>query len=313
MSFSRSLVRLEVGIAVGIQRSIGRILALGKKNPNIKGKIISNYFGRKYVPLLPKNFKPQLQLNTLKHGSDNTLWQWWGNAKGRKTPEIVKSCFRTASKHKGDLDHKILLEWESIKDYSDLPGFIYDRLKNGQMHIPHFTDLLRLNILKNHGGVWIDPTCYMTAPVPQYILDEDFFVFLTEKRTQFSYSFMQNFFIRAKKGNFLLNAWHDLCIEYWKNEVKDIDYFQHQMMFRAIVTKNKIAKELFNKMPHVSEDETLKFIGPELFMKFDPKEWEKIRKASFIQKLTYKDGRHTIADPRNYPDTYFSKLVSGNI
>lgn len=312
MSFSRDFTRLKIGIAVAVQRTIGRILALGKKNTNIKGKILSNYFARKYIPLLPKKFEVKKESNNLKRCSENTIWQFWDNPKGRETPEIVGACLKSVSKQKKNFDQKIL-NMESIDNYSDLPGFVYDRLKYGRMHFAHFSDLLRLNLLKNHGGVWMDATDYMTAPIPKYITDEDFFVFLTDKRTRFPYSFMQNFFIRAKKGSFLLNAWHDMCLEYWKNEVKDIEYFQHQLMFRALVTKNKTAKELFNKMPHVSEDPNLQFIEEELFMKFDPKKWAEIKKASFLQKLSYKDGRHSIADPEKYPDSYFSKIALSEI
>ena len=157
----------------------------------------------------------------------------------------------------------------------------------------------------------MDATNYMTAPVPQYIIDQDFFVFLVGRMTHFPYSFMQNFFIRARAGSFLCAAWHDLCAEYWKNETKDIDYFQHQVMFKALVEKHKKAHELFIKMPHVSEDETLQFVGDAQFQKFDPARWNEIQKTSFFQKLTYKSGRHTIADIADYPDSFFAKLAGG--
>jgi hypothetical protein len=303
MSLSRSIARLNISLGVAIQRTIGRILAGGKKNTNIKTKLLPMYFARKYLPVVnaPKNQKTSVE-------KPEKIWQFWDNAGNRKTPRIVNVCLETVAKNKGKFEQKIL-DMQTIDEYADLPGFIFDRLKAGQMHFPHFADLLRLNLLKNHGGVWMDATNYMTNEIPDYITDEDFFVFLVGQKTHFPYSFMQNFFIRAKKDSFLCKAWYDMCIEYWKHEVKDIDYFQHQLMFKALIEKHPLGRELFAKMPHVSEDETLQFVGDDQFQKFDKKEWERIKKHSFFQKLTYKDGRHTIANPADYPDSYFAKIL----
>jgi len=176
------------------------------------------------------------------------------------------------------------------------------------MRYAHFSDLLRLNLLKNHGGVWMDATVYMTNFIPKHIINHDFFVFLTGKLTDFPYSFAQNCFIRAKIGSFLCEAWYKICIEYWKNEAKRIDYFQHQLMFKTLVFKNQIARDLFEKMPHLSEDETHQLIGNKLIMKFDADEWERIRKTSFFQKTRYMIKRHKIASAVDYPGTYFSRL-----
>jgi len=165
-----------------------------------------------------------------------------------------------------------------------------------------------LNLLKNHGGIWLDATGYMTDFVPKYILDEDFFVFLTGELTHFPYSYMQNCFIRAKKGSFLCEAWYQMCIEFWKNETETLDYFQHQLMFKALILNNSIAKDLFNKMPYVSEDGIQHLVGDNLLKKFDADEWERIKKASFFQKTTYK-----VPSGIDYSNTYFSKLSEEKI
>jgi hypothetical protein len=99
-----------------------------------------------------------------------------------------------------------------------------------------------------------------------------------------------------------------MCIEFWKNETETLDYFQHQLMFKALILKNPVAKNLFNKMPHISEDETHQLVGDNLLKKFDADEWEKIKKMSFFQKTTYK-----VANGMDYSDTYFSKLSEGEI
>ena len=319
--FSRFVVRTHVFIAVLFQRTIGRALSLGKKNTNIKSKIIPAFFARTYVPRIKG-----LRTDAVETENPETIWSFWD---GTNVPDIVRACVKSIEKNAKPFVHK-MLDFKTIGDYSNLPGYIHDRVRGGTMSLIHFSDVLRLNLLLNHGGVWMDATDFMTAPIPGFITDADFFVFLTDKKTYFSYSFMQNCFIRAKKNAFLLRAWHDLCLHYWKDEDKKIiDYFAHQLMFKAMIENDPAARAEFAKMPHATEDETLQFVGAKLFDRFDPDEWEKIRNGSFFQKVTYKvwnepslrkklsgeywRRRGNLAHTEDYPDTFFAKLATGDV
>jgi hypothetical protein len=298
VNYSRKLIGFYIKTSVLILRLIGKCKV---ESDFFKSKILVNYFAQKYLPITKNLPKKETAAETTE-----TIWQFWDNPTGKTTPEIVKASVKSVGKFKGNFEHKIL-DNSTVKNYTDLPSYVFDRLNKKQMTYAHFSDLLRLNLLKNHGGIWIDATAYMTDFIPQYILDEDFFVFLTGKQTHFPYAFMQNCFIRSKRGSFLCEAWYQICIEYWKNETKTLDYFQHQLMFKALVEKNLTAKDLFNKMPQKSEDETHQLVGDNLLKKFDAQEWEKMKKASFFQKTTYKVTATPVCE------TYFSRLCEGDL
>jgi len=309
MSCSQNLIKLYIKAVTSAVRLIGWLQSgdvnkYKNKGELFKGEILTNYYGRKYLPAV-KELIQQKQI--IVKNSSETIWQFWDNPAGQTTPKIVKSSLESVNKFKGGFHHKIL-DNSTLHSFTDLPGYIIDKFNKRLMDYAHFSDLLRLNLLKNHGGVWIDATAYMTGFIPQYIINEDFFVFLTGRQTHFPYSFMQSCFIRAKKGSFLCGAWYQMCIEYWKKERKKLDYFQIHLMFRALVSKNQTAKELFNKMRHVSEDETHQLVGDNLLKTFDIDEWERIKKKSFFQKTTFK-----INGAAKHPDTYFSKLCEGNL
>jgi hypothetical protein len=306
MSLSRHFTSFYVAMAVLVQRTIGRVLSGGVKKVNIKAKLLPNYFERKYLPLVD-----DLKQKPAAVEEPETIWQFWDNPTGRTTPEIVKASFKTVEKFKGNFEHKIL-DNSTAGNYSDLPGYVFDRLKSGRMRYAHFSDLLRLNLLKNHGGVWMDATVYMTDFIPERIANQDFFVFLTGELTAFPYSFAQNCFIRAKIGSFLCEAWYKMCIEYWKNEARRMDYFQHQLMLKTLVLKNHTARDLFAKMPHLSEDETHQFAGNKLIEEFDADEWEKIKKMSFFQKTRYTIKKRKVANAADYPGTYFARLCDND-
>ncbi len=265
-----------------------------------KAKILTDYFARKYLPataiLVPKEITA---------ASPETIWQFWANPTGRATPQIVKASLASVDKFKGDFKHNIL-DRSTMAEYSDLPGYVLDKFKKRQIDHTHFSDLLRLNLLKNHGGIWLDATGYMTDSVPEYIIDEDFFVFLTGERTHFPYSFIQSCFVRAKKGGFLCDAWYQMSVDYWKTATKKMEYFQIHLMFKALVEQNPTAGKLFEKMPHVVEDGIQQLVGNKLLEKFDVHEWNSISKASFFQKTTYK-----VPQGIDYAGTYFGELSKG--
>ncbi len=307
MSCSRTVNQLHIKTSVLLVRLRAWLQSGDPKRNKLKGdflkaKLLTNYFAQKYL-----SSTQNLEQNQLTTETPETIWQFWDNPSGRKTPEIVKSSLESVDKFKGNFDQKILNN-ATFAHYSDLPGYVLDKFKKGQIAYPHFSDLLRLNLLKNHGGIWLDATGYMTGFVPQYILEQGFFVFLTGHLTHFPYSFMQNCFVRAKKGSFLCEAWYQMCVEYWKNETKAIDYFQHQLIFKTLISHQSKARKLFTQMPQISEDGVQHLVGDNLLKKFDADEWEGIRKASFFQKTTYK-----VPPKTDYSGTYFSALSNGNV
>jgi hypothetical protein len=307
MSCSQKFTRLHIKTAVFLSRFIGWLQSGDTKRNKPKGellkaKILTDYFARKYLPATDNLVQKEVAAET-----PETIWQFWDNPSGRTTPEIVKSSLESVDRFKENFEHKVL-DNSTIADYSDLPGYVLDKFKKRQIDYIHFSDLLRLNLLKNHGGIWLDATGYMTDFVPEYILDEDFFVFLTGELTHFPYSFIQSCFIRAKKGSFLCDVWYQMCVEYWKKETKKIEYFQIHLMFRALVEKEPIAGKLFEKMPHSSEDGIQQLVGNKLLKKFDIDEWGGIKKASFFQKTTYK-----VPQGIDYSGTYLSALSEGQI
>jgi hypothetical protein len=305
MRCSRKVNQLRIKTAVFLCRLIGwlqsgDIKRNKAKSEFLKAELLTNYFSRKYVHASQPLEQKEITVET-----PETIWQFWDNPAGRATPEIVKASLKSVDKFKGSFDHKILNK-ATYPDYTDLPGRVLDKFNKGQISYTHFSDLLRLNLLKNHGGIWLDATAYMTDVVPTFIIAEDFFVMLTGKLSRFPYSFMQNCFIRAKKGSYLCEAWHNMCVAYWKHERQISDYFQHQLMFRALVSHQPVAMELFDKMPHLSEDGIHQLVGDNLLKRFDEGEWERIKKIFFFQKTTYKVPANV-----DVSGTFFSELSKG--
>ena len=202
-------------------------------------------------------------------------------------PGVVKSCFRSIRKHcKQEL---VVLDEKTLFEYIKLPDKIMEKRRQGLIKNAHFADICRVELLYQYGGIWLDSTALVTEPIPKFIIDSDFFMFLVRPTGTFGYSFCQNCFIRAKKGAFLLAAWRAMILDYWMHENCELDYFMHQLLFKTLVTHNETAKKYFEKMPHVLQDGTHALWWEYKDKPFDKKVFQEVTKDAFFQKTTYKD------------------------
>jgi hypothetical protein len=183
-----------------------------------------------------------------------------------------------------------------------------DKWRAGKIRPAHFADICRVELLYRYGGLWLDATDYVFAPMPQWLMDEDFFVFMSGDRQRGSYYYIQNCFIRGRKGNYLLKAWRAAILEYWKHEDSTIDYFVHQLIFKKVIQNNKKAAGLFAKMPAVIQDPTHTIWFEHASDPFDEALFKELAAAAVFQKTEFKS--ENARNPE--PGTFAEKLINLN-
>lgn len=100
-------------------------------------------------------------------GATSPIWVcWWQGEK--KMPDIVKACYSSICRH-ADNHSVILITEKNFQEYATMPDFIMQRLYKREMTITHFSDLLRMNLLKRHGGIWLDSTILLTKDIDSII------------------------------------------------------------------------------------------------------------------------------------------------
>ena len=224
-----------------------------------------------------------------------------------QAPPLVKACFRSMRRHlKQEL---VVLDEKTLFDWITLPDYIIDKWRSGKIAHTQFSDICRIELLYEHGGLWFDATDYVTSPVPQYIMDEDFFLFMAGKKIRGSYAFIQSCFIRAKKGNPVLGVWRDANAVYWKEEDSKINYFVHHMLLRLSVDVNPVAAEHFGRMPKVDQDPTHALWGEHCMDPYDEAAFASLTADSFFQKTNYKDKR--LKDMT--PGTVAEHIINSNL
>lgn len=254
---------------------------------------------RRYVPA--PGTVPQRRV--IKDNAREKIFTIWLQGE-ENAPDLVKACFRSVRKNCAQ--ELVVLDENTIWDYIDLPDVIKEKRRRGQIKNAHFADICRVELLYRHGGFWLDSTGLATGPIPDWIVNQDFFVYMAGQNVGSPYSFIQNCFIRARRGSYLLAAWRQTILNFWMAEPREFDYFMHQLMFKALVQTDPVAKKYFEKMPHVDQDPTHALWWDWADKPFDKKMFDKITSGAFFQKLTYRRSNDPI--PGSFADVIINKM-----
>jgi len=133
------------------------------------------------------------------NSNEYVIWQLWEQGLENAT-QIVRACLDSVAKYNPDIK-RIILTKENIKEYVDIPDYIWVLKEKNVIKSAHFSDILRTYLLLQHGGCWIDATVLMTAPLPEYVKNADLFVLKADENADLDGLNMASYFITAKPNN----------------------------------------------------------------------------------------------------------------
>lgn len=232
----------------------------------------------------------------------NVFWFFWYQGFDQ-APELVHICYDSIKSNFPERQI-ILLDKDNIKEYIELPLFIWEKFNRGNISFAHFSDLIRLALLIKYGGTWIDSTVYCTGSNnSDDIINADLFVFRSlAPGNGCQISYISNWMISAKPASRILNLTYDLLIEYWKTNNKIIDYYIFHI-FMTIAIENfpdewKKCPIRNNGYPHI-----LQFLFKE---QFNPAKYEEIVKLSDFHKLSNNFTKDAVM-PGSFGDLFFKQ------
>ena len=140
-----------------------RIKVFPKTILKLKHKSITNYLRRNYSGIINQYAKkPADELTAIYNQSP--IWVCWWDGK-ENMPEIVKVCFQSVCNHSAGHPVRLVTK-HNYQEYVIIPVYIVEKFNRGMITITHFSDILRMSLLCQHGGFWVDATILMTKPLP---------------------------------------------------------------------------------------------------------------------------------------------------
>lgn len=254
-------------------------------NKKFKIDYNKNHIVREYLKKYTYSPTESFQLSKVE-SSELPIWQLWFQGED-SAPEIVKRCLDSVRKFSGNRQ-VILLTKDNIREYIELPQYIWEKKEQSIISNTHFSDILRVCLLEKFGGTWIDATVLLTDHIPQPILSQDFFAFsVPEDHINYDFHLFSSWFIHAQPNHIFLKSFKESLFEYWKHENELIDYFTLHLITYNVIHANEALTNLWegrleinNVAPHEMQ---FGLIEP-----YSKDKFEYYKKQSTIHKLTYK-------------------------
>lgn len=228
--------------------------------------------------------------------NNGPIWFFWWQGEATMPP-IVKKCYELAKTHAPQRHPIVLLTENNYADYANIPQFIVEKVKTKVITLTHFSDILRVTLLCEHGGLWMDATLYTAGNITEQVFQKAFFSVRTPNDGQWvSRCLWTGFFMGGTKGHPLFRFMNQLFIDYWAQHNELLDYF---LIDLGIVMA-------YDHIPQIrqSVDEgvwmTDKLFVPQdnISQPMDVRRYETIIKEWPFFKMTYRD--------------YFGKLMVKN-
>lgn len=215
-------------------------------------------------------------------------------------PDVVQACW--SSIRRNCSLELVILDEKSIFEWIDLPDYVVSKWRSGKMKHAHFADICRIELLYRYGGLWMDATDYVFSDIPKWLMDQDFFVYMSGESLKGFYSYIQNCFIRSKKKSYLIQAWRNAVLKYWKYEDSAVDYFVHQLLFMKVVQSDHFAEEYLAAMPVLIQDPTHVLWYEYADRDYDKDVLERVASSAVFHKMEYKSSSALSPRPGSFAD-----------
>ena len=240
----------------------------------------------KYLKKLRKQYQDVLKSFSydkvsIKDDKSNKVWVCWFQGMDN-APPIVKKCVQSISEQVGN-ENLTIITMDNIEDYVTLPKYIVE--KKGIISNTHLSDILRLELLINYGGLWLDATTFVTGEIPKYIYDNDLFMYRLSDANDKAIRY-NTWLIYATKNNRVLKMVRDLLYEYWKRENRLKEYFLIHLFITLVLEKYP---DDFNTMFRISDSDSNILYLNYFNEPYCEETYSNIVKTTSIHKLTYKN------------------------
>ena len=252
---------------------------------------VYNRLFKKYKSVIDSDVPTEISSNHC-----NKVWICWFQGE-ENAPELIKCCINSARKTMPDREI-VVVTLKNLSKYANLPDYIIEKYKKGIIPPAHFSDLIRIELLCTHGGLWIDSTVLCTdgADQREIILNSDLFLYkifdldICGDRPVLASSWL----IYAKANHPILMLTRKLLYKYWETK----NYLDHYFIFHFFLTMAaRKYSNLWDRIPSYnnSSPHTMFF---ELLSEFNEERWKQLEKISDFHKLNrhndYNTDRTTI-------------------
>lgn len=207
------------------------------------------------------------------------VWIFWWQGYNC-APSIVKKCILSVKREASKQGFKlVLLDKNNFSEYVKLPKIILEKFYSQIMPIQHFSDLIRLKLLTEYGGLWCDATLLLVNPIPQCVFGD--FYTATPGHCKWT-----SFLLAGKEANLVTYSLYELLKAYWENEDGLLDYFILDRFIEIIYEKDERVRQLIDNV--IPNNRDIMYFIEHSDDDFSPEKYSKLLSENWAFKLSYK-------------------------
>lgn len=128
-------------------------------------KAITGYLYDNYKELLSESRYTQYEESEDVLFDKEPIWFFWWQGE-KNMPLIIQLCYKSRIKYANG-HPVILITKDNIKKYVTLSPEVLKQFDSGKLRIQHLADILRINLIEKHGGLWLDASIFSSQIIPE--------------------------------------------------------------------------------------------------------------------------------------------------
>lgn len=215
------------------------------------------------------------------------IWVCWLQGEANM-PEIVRACYKSVRAN-ADGREVVLITNDNVEKYISIPKFIKDKVNNGKMSRTHLADYIRISLLKNYGGLWIDATVLVTDKIN---IDCKL-PFFSIKQKPDSIHFVSQYRwavwilgCSPQIGKILFDCLENLFKAYLKKHSLFIDFFLFDYFLAVMYDEIPLVKQIVDNCPY--NNPNAYELGALLNKEFNEDAFLQLKKNNTFHKLSWK-------------------------
>lgn len=217
--------------------------------------------------------------------TEANIWVFWWQGY-EAAPVLVKKCIESVRKNAGT-HAVILLTKDNWQTYADIPEYIIKKVSEGNISLTHFSDILRMALLADHGGLWLDATIFVSQSIPDYCFTLPYFsIHYKASSSKITQGRWTGFCQGACRNSIIQCFCRDIFFEYWKKYARLADYFFIDYTMLCGYKNIPAFKQLVDSVP--LNNEGIKELDLHFSDTFSKEKYESILENSTFFKLNWK-------------------------
>lgn len=215
-----------------------------------------------------------------------SIWICWFQGESQM-PDIVRMCLESVRKYSNGHE-VIVITSDNFRDYVTLPDAIVMSYEAGDIKPAHFSDIIRVNLLVQQGGLWLDSTMYLTAPIDNSIFERQFYSIHTKEEGYYvSRCRWAVFAMGCDRYNRLFLLLSKAFSQYLESSGIFVDYFMFDQLIDMLVQEDPEVAYMIESVPMNNPE--VHSLNPMLEQDYDEEAYRKICVSTSMFKLSYRN------------------------